>query len=61
MRADLVGEGKLRELEYWGKFDVFSPHEACENQKQIVQTRWVLTWKMVDGKQRVKARLVAKG
>ena len=30
-------------------------------QKQIVQTRWVLTWEMLGGKQCVEARLVAKG
>ena len=30
-------------------------------QKQLVDTRWVLTWKMAEGKKCVKARLVAKG
>ena len=61
MRADLVNEGEKRELEAWGKLDVFSPHSACAVQKQLVQTRWVLTWKIVEGKKRVTARLVAKG
>ena len=29
--------------------------------KDIVDTRWVLTWKEVDGRKTVKARFVAKG
>ena len=61
LHADLEEAGKLRELEAWGKFDVFPPREACKEQKRIVQTRWVLTWKMVGGEKCVKARLVAKG
>ena len=43
------------DLAAWGMFD------ACKVQKQIVQTRWVLTWEMAEGKKRVKASLVAKG
>ena len=39
IHADLVGAGKLREFEASGKFDVSSPHEACEVQQQTVQTR----------------------
>ena len=61
MHADSVTAGKSRELEPWEKFDAFPPREAGKVQKQIVQTRWVLTWKMADGNKCVKARLVAKG
>ena len=61
MNADLGRAGRLRELEAWEKFDVYSPHEACKEQKQIAQTRGVLTWKIADGKKCVKARLVARG
>ena len=61
MQADLAHEGKRRELEDWGKFDVFSPLSACKVQKRLVQTRWVLTWEVAEGKKCVKARLVAKG
>ena len=61
MHADLGRAGRLRELEAWEKFNVYSPHEACKEQKQIAQTRRVLTWKLADGKKRVKARLEAKG
>ena len=59
LHADLVAAGKQREFAAWRKFDVFSPHEACKAKKQIVQTRWALTWKMVEGKKCAKARLVA--
>ena len=61
MHADLVTAGKSRGLAAWEKFDVFSPNKDGEVQKQIVQTRWVLTWKVADGKKCVKAHLVAKG
>ena len=61
IHADSVEAGKLRELEDWEKSDVFSPHEARKVQKQIVQTRWILTWGRVDGRKCVKARIVAKG
>ena len=60
-RADLAQAGKSRELEAWEKFDVSSPREVGEEQKQIVQTRRVLTRKMADGKKCAKARLVTKG
>ena len=58
VHANLATAGKQRELADWREFDVFSPHEACKAQKQIVQTRWVLTWKMVEGKKCVEAHLV---
>ena len=50
MHADLVKAAKIREFEAWGKFGVLAPHEACVVRRQIVQTRWVLTSKMADGK-----------
>ena len=61
MHVDLVNKGKRRELAAWGMFDGFSPLSACKVQKQIVQTRWVLTLKKAEGERCVKARLVAKG
>ena len=61
MHADLVNKGKQREPEAWEKFDEFSPLSARKVQKQIVQTRWVLTWKMKEWQTCVKARLVAEG
>ena len=61
MHADLVKAGNQRKLTAWGECGVFSPREACQKQKQIIQTRWVLTWEMAEGKKCVKARLVAEG
>ena len=61
MHAELVAAGMSRELAPCGTFDVSSRYEDGEVRKQIVQTRWVLTWKMVDGKKCVKARPVAEG
>ena len=61
MHAELVQDGKRRELEAWGKFEAFSPLNARRAQKQLVDTRWVLTWKMAEGKKCVKARFAAKG
>ena len=40
---------------------MFSLLSARKVQKQIVQTRWVLTGKMADGQKCVKTRLVATG
>ena len=59
--ADLVREGKLRELAAWKKYDVPTQRDQCQVSKQVVQARWVLTWKMVDGRRCVEARPVAKG
>ena len=49
------------ELDAWCKFQVFSPVPQTTVTKDVVETRWVLTWKDLDGKRTVKARLVARG
>ena len=51
----------MRGLEAWGKFKVFSPAKESDISKKVIDSRWVLTWKMVDGIKKAKARLVAKG
>ena len=61
MHADLVTSAKVNELEAWGKFKVPPPASSSSLSKDTVDTRWVLTWKLVDGQETVKARLVAKG
>ena len=61
MHADLAEARKQRKLAAWGEFDDISPQNACHVQKQIIQSRWVLTRTMVEGKKCVKARLVAEG
>ena len=43
------------------KFEVFSPVEVNAISKKVIDSRWVLTWKIADGAKKVKARLVAKG
>ena len=45
----------------WKQFQVSQPLKSSSPSKSIVGTCWVLTWKMIDGKEDVKARLVAKG
>ena len=40
-----VAAAKTRELGAWGKFQVFSTVPSGEVTKDVVETRWVLTWK----------------
>ena len=61
MHGDLVASAKMKELEAWGKFKVFSPVKSNSLSKKSVDSHWVLTWKMVEGLKTVKARVVAKG
>ena len=60
-QAALVHEGKRQELEAWEKFEVFLPLHECKVQKQMVDTRWVTTWKMVGCKTCAKVCMVATG
>ena len=60
-RAELVRAAKVTELGSFKKLDVFDPRRDCNASKQLVRTRWVLTWEMVDGRKSVKARLAAEG
>ena len=52
---------KTRELNARTQFKVYSPLEPGKCPKEVVGTRWVLTWKLVEGVKTVKARLAAKG
>ena len=56
-----VRAAKKRELDAWFKFQVSSPVPQKSATRGVVETRWVLTWKDLDGKRTVKARLVARG
>ena len=56
-----VDAAKTRELDAWCKFQVFSPVSPKSVTKGVVETRWVLTWKDLEGKRTVTARLVARG
>ena len=59
--AELVAAAKHEKLPAWKTFDVCEPRKQQNVSEQIAQTRWVITWKMVDGRRNVKARLVATG
>ena len=59
--AKEVAAAMNRQMDAWCKFKVFSPVPWRDVAKDMVDTRWVLTWKLVDGKRTVKARLVARG
>ena len=61
MQAEPVWEGELRELAARGQFDVFARRNECPASKKAEKTRWVWTWKIVDGEKCVEARLLAEG
>ena len=48
-----------RKLGLWEKFKVFEPARTGNSLEAIADTRWVLTWEMVEGKRDVDAQLVA--
>ena len=47
--AELVQAAEIKELDAWKKFDFREPRQTGKVSRQIAQTRWVLTRKMVDG------------
>ena len=49
VHADLARKVEERELEARGQFKVSSPEELGAQSKDLVSTRWVLTWMEVDG------------
>ena len=61
LHAGLVASAKTKDLDAWGKFKIFTLVCSSSLPKSSVDSRWVLTWKMVDGVKSAKARLVAKG
>ena len=60
-QTDLVTKAKERELDAWERLKVYSPVHVGTQAKDVVDTRWVLTWKEVGGKKTEKARLAAEG
>ena len=61
MFAYLVCKAKVGELEEWNQFKVSSPEKMGARRKDLVDTRWVLTWKKVDSAKTEAKRLAAKG
>ena len=56
----LVKESMLKELKSWnqlGSWEKIDRNDA----KNIIDSRWVVTWKMIDGKKGIKSRLVVRG
>ena len=52
---------KMRESDAWSQLEVYSPVDPGSRGKEVVGTRWVLTWKAADGVKTAKGRLVAGG
>ena len=61
VHAKDVLAAKTRELDARTQFKVYSPMEPGQCTKEVAGTRWVLSWKMVEGVETVEARLAAKG
>ena len=62
----LCASGPLREaeegeLDAWGQFEVSPPVQMVTQNKDVVDTRWALTWEGIKSKETEKARLAAKG
>jgi hypothetical protein len=58
---DLVRKAKKKELSGIMKHDAMRCEKKLNCSTKSIASRWVLTWKMVDGTLDVKARLVIKG
>ena len=54
----LVNRAKQKELLGLMKYDAMQPVKKNQCQTRPITSRWVLTWKIIDGKKDVKARLV---
>ena len=61
MKEELARAAQEQELAAWRKFKVSPPAKGRAPFMPIADTRWALTWEMVDGQKGAKARLVAKG
>ena len=59
--ADPAREAKERKLVAWKQFKVLMPVKMDSQSKDVVDTRWALTWREAGGAKTVRARLVAKG
>ena len=57
--GDLVYKAKVRELKAREQVEVSSQEKMRTQPNDLVETRWVLTWKEVDGWKAAESRLVA--
>ena len=60
-RVDLVRKADEKGLDVWKHVKVFPPVKMGSQSKDVADTRWALTWGVVEGAKTVRARLVAKG
>ena len=60
-RRESARDAKERELSSWKQFKVPSSIKGGSHSKAIADTRWVLPWRVVNGKETAPTRLVAKG
>ena len=59
--AGLAHKARARGLDARERFRAFSPEKPGAQYKDSGHTRWVLTWKEVDGEKTVKARTADRG
>ena len=60
LHGGLSSAAMEREPNAWENFKALQPPRRRTPSKSVVDTRWALTRRMVDGEKDVKARLVAK-
>ena len=61
VHADSARDAQAKEPYAWTHFEVNELFKETNNTKAVVNTRLVLTQKLMDGKKSVMARLAAKG
>ena len=54
-------EAEEGELDAWGQFEVSPPVQMGTQNKDVVDTRWALTWEGINSKETEKARWRRKG
>ena len=59
--ADLARGAKVKELGARQSFGVLEPSQEQDVLKKVVQTRWVLAWKMMEGAKIINVRSASKG
>ena len=59
-QAEPVLKAVEGEVDAWKQFKVYLPAQMGTQTEDVVDTRWPLSWKEVDGKKTVRARRLAK-
>ena len=50
MHEDMARDAEAEELDAWKQFKELEPFKEKDKSKAVGNTRWMLTWKLVDGK-----------